>query len=170
MQAKSDLSAALAVHKPEDASTYCQALAKYQQVTEKSIKGIVAALAEIGIPQATISGSHKLEHEMNALDAIRRKKSGIDRVSLGTIDQILRSYKSDIIWLSLLAPSGLKGAIYPKNTEYPFGDLMLDEWTAPADPDAFTVNEVKRAHSLAWPLQPKAAQFVSALRRVKQKS
>lgn len=168
MQAKSDLSAALVVHKPADASTYCQALAKYQQVTEKSIKGIVTALAEIGIPQATISGSHKLEHELNVLDAIRRKKPGIDRVSLGTIDQILKSYKTDIIWLSQLAPSGPKGTVYPKNTEYPFGDKTLNEWIAPADLGAFTAGEVNRAHRLAWPLQPKAAQFESALRRVKQ--
>lgn len=165
LQARSDLLAAKAVAKKADASTYCQSLAKYQQVTEKSVKGMVAALIELGIPQVSISGSHTLRHEMNGLDALRRRRRDIDKASLASIDQMFRSYRADIIWLSNLAPSGPNGQIYPKNTEYPFNDASLEGWTAPAAPDAFAPSEVKRAHSLAWALQPKAARFVSSLSR-----
>jgi len=165
LQAKSDLAAARAVLKENDASTYCQALAKCQQVTEKSIKGMIAALNELGIPQATISGGHSLEHELNGLDAVRRKKPDLDDASVGTIDRMLRKHKRDILWLSALAPSGLKGTVYPKNTEYPFGDTTLDEWTAPADVTTFTLAEVKQAQTVAWPLHQIAVRFASSLRR-----
>jgi HEPN domain-containing protein len=53
MQAKSDLDAAKAVRKDSEFSTYCQALAKYQQVTEKSVKGMIAALSEAGFSQVS---------------------------------------------------------------------------------------------------------------------
>lgn len=168
LQARSDLVAAQAVHKEGDASTYCQALAKYQQVTEKSVKGMVAALVELGIPQVSISGSHTLKHEMNGLDVLRRRRRDIDTASLTTIDQLFRSYKIEIEWLCLLAPSGPRGLVYPRNTEYPFSDSSAEGWTAPAAPSSFSFSEFNRAHSLAWPLQPKAARFVSLLRRGRQ--
>jgi hypothetical protein len=165
LQARSDLAAARAAAKKTDASTYCQSLAKYQQVTEKSVKGMVAALVEIGIPQVSISGSHTLRHEMNGLDVLRRKKREIDKASLASIDQVFKSFRAEIEWLCVLAPSGPSGLVYPRNTEYPFNDGSSEGWTAPAALDSFTLNEVNRAHSLAWALQPKAARFVSLLHR-----
>lgn len=165
LQAKSDLSAAQAVFKESDASTYCQALAKYQQVTEKSVKGMVASLKELGVTQLSISGNHALEHEMNGLDAVRRKRADLDDASIGVIDRMLRSHKTGIIWLSVLAPSGPKGLVYPKNTEYPFNNASADGWTAPAASDVYTTEEVRRAHRPAWPLHQIAARFTSSLRR-----
>lgn len=165
LQAKSDLAAAQAVLKEGDVSTFCQALAKYQQVTEKSVKGMVAALNELGISQPSISGNHNLAHEMNGLDAVRRKRPDLDDTSIGMIDRLLRGHKTDVMWLSALAPSGPKGQVYPKNTEYPFNDASAGGWTAPAASDVYALAEVKRAHSLAWPLHQIAARFASSLRR-----
>lgn len=166
LQAKSDLAAAQAVLKESDASIYCQALAKCQQATEKSVKGMIAALNELGISQATISGTHTLEHEMNGLDAVRRKRPDLDSTSVGVVDRMLRGYKSDIIRLSLLAPRLPKsGLAYPRNTEYPFNNASAEGWTAPAAPGAFTFEEVRRAQRLAWPLHQVAVRFTSSIRR-----
>lgn len=166
MQAKSDLDAAKAVRKDSEFSTYCQALAKYQQVTEKSVKSMIAALNEAGFLQVSISGNHALEHEINGLDALRRKKPGIDNASLEAIDKILKSYRSKIALLSSLAPSGPKGSVYPRNTEYPFhADAALNNWTAPAAEGTYTLVEVTEAHKMVWPLHHLAAKFTSSLRR-----
>ncbi len=165
LQAKSDLAAAKAVLQDNEASTYCQALAKCQQVTEKSIKGMIAALNELGISDATVSGGHSLAHELNGLDAIRRKKPDLDDVSVGMIDRMLRKHKQDILWLCSLAPGGLRDKVYPRNTEYPFGDPSLNDWSAPADETTFSLAEVARARTVAWPLHQVADRFASSLRR-----
>lgn len=166
LQAKSDLAAAQAVLKEGNASTYCQALAKYQQATEKSVKGMIVALNELGVSQISISGNHTLGHEMNGLDAVRRKRPDLDITSVGAIDRMLRGYKADILALSALAPKLPKpGPAYPRNTEYPFNDASLGDWTAPAAPSTYTLEEVKKAQRLAWPLHQIAARFSSSLRR-----
>lgn len=166
LQARSDLAAAQVVFKEGDASTYCQALAKYQQATEKSVKGMVAALNELGVSQISISGNHNLEHEMNALDAVRRKKPNLDNSSVNVINRTLKGYKTDILALSVLAPKLPKpGLVYPRNTEYPFNDASPEGWTAPATPGTYTFEEVRKAHRLAWPLHQIAARFASSLRR-----
>jgi len=166
LQAKSDLAAAQVVFKEGNASAYCQALAKYQQATEKSVKGMVAALNELGVSQLPISGNHTLGHEMNGLDAVRRKRPDLDATSVGAIDRMLRGYKADILALSALAPKLPKpGLVYPRNTEYPFNDASPEGWTAPAAPGTYTSEEVRKAQRLAWPLHQIAARFASSLRR-----
>jgi len=97
LQAKSDLAAAQAVLKENDPSTYCQPLAKYQQSAEKSVKGMIAALNELGVFPLIISGNHTLEHEINGLDALRRKKSNLDSASLGVVDRVVKGCKADVI-------------------------------------------------------------------------
>lgn len=167
MQAKSDLVAAKDVQNENDASTYCQALAKYQQCTEKSIKGMIAALNELGVSQPSISGNHALQHEINGLDALRRSKSNLDSASVGVVDRVVKGYKADIIQLCSLAPSGPKYQVYYKNTEYPFNDASAEGWTASAVPGTYTWEEVKKAHQITWPLHQIAAKFASSLRRRK---
>lgn len=128
---------------------------------------MVAALNELGIPQVSISGSHTLEHELNGLDALRRKKPNLDGASTEAIDKILKSHRKSIVWLSSLAPSGPKGAVYPRNTEYPYHRDAANTWTAPAAFDSYTLAEVTEAHKMAWPLHQLAAKFASSLRRRK---
>lgn len=171
LQAKSDLTAAKNVLKENDASTYCQALAKYQQVVEKSVKGMVAALNELGISQPSISGKHTLEHEINGLDALRRKPD-LDKASINVVDKVIVGYKNDIISLCRLAPSGPKNnanskdKLYLKNTEYPFNEGLAEgEYIAPAALDTFTIEEVKQAYQVIWSLHHMAVRFTSSLRR-----
>lgn len=166
LQASSDLDAARRVLDEQKASTYCQSLANYQQAVEKSVKAMVAALNEAGVIQVAISGNHTLEHEINGLDAVRRKKHGVGSASLEIIERLFQNRKDDITFLCALAPKLPKqGVAYPRNTEYPFSDASEEGWTAPAAPNTFTLEEVRRAERLAWPLHHSASRFASSLRR-----
>ena len=109
----------------------------------------------------------EVEHNLGyGLDAVRRKRPDLDVTSIGAIDRMLRGYKADILALSALAPKLPKpGLAYPRNTEYPFNDASLGDWTAPAARSTYTLEEVKKAQRLAWPLHQIAARFSSSLRR-----
>ncbi len=173
-QAKSDWIAAQAMQVvPDDkdykkASSYCQAIAKYQQVTEKSIKGMIAALNKQGIVNIRISTTqHKVTHEMNALAASRRNgMRSADKNWVEKIDSGLKKRKEDIEWLSNLAPSGQKeDGTFVKNTEYPFNDSSPGGWTAPAALGIYSSADVTRAYNLAQKLLKQASSFISAMDR-----
>lgn len=138
LQAKSDLAAAQAVFREDDASTYCQAIAKFQQTAEKSIKGMIPAPPDL------------------------------DDASVETIDRLMKHQKEAVIRLCVLAPQGPKqGGVYGKNTEYPFNDdFSPNDWMAPAA-NSFTRSDVKKAREWAWPLHHSVAKFTSSLRRRK---
>ncbi len=167
LQAKSDFVAARAIFNNADASTYCQAIAKYQQVTEKSIKGIIAALNEQETTNIRISTTqHKVYREMEDLDRSRRDRlRSDDKRWVEQINSTLQGLKVDIEWLSNLAPSGQRNGTFVKNTEYPFNDLSLDGWTAPAASGIYASVDVTRAFNLAQKLLKQADKFISAMRR-----
>ena len=163
MQAKSDLDAAVAVMKDSDFSTYCQALAKYQQTTEKSVKGMIAALKELGFSRFTFSGGHTLDPEMKHLDVLRRRP---DLPSVQEINKIVVGHQSDILQLRRLAPR-MPGQdqLFIRNTEYPFNDVSAGNWTAPAAEGIYAVEEVRKAHRTAWRVHHSAAKFTASLDR-----
>lgn len=148
-QAKSDFAAAQSVFDNADEPAYCQAIAKYQQVTEKSIKGIIRILNEQGAANIHISTTqHKVYREMDELNGSRRDKLKSDDKKW--VDQINRTFsglKTDIEWLCDLAPSGQKDGAFVKNTEYPFNDSSPDGWTAPAASGIYTSLDVTRAYN-----------------------
>jgi len=168
-QAKSDFSAARAVQvAPDDkkTSTYCQAIAKYQQTAEKSVKGMIAALNEQGIPNIQISHSHDLKHEISSLNSVRRTGlKSYDRNLVDKINATFNNRKADVDWLSRLAPAGPKDGTYLKNTEYPFNDTSLGGWAAPADAEIFFVTDVTKAYNLAQKLYKQANSIITSLRR-----
>lgn len=163
LQAKSDLDVALALVKDDNFSTYCQALAKYQQTTEKSIKGMIAALKELGFSGFTFGGTHTLEPEIKHLDVLRRRP---DLPSVQEINRIAVGHRSDILRLCSLAPRMPgQGQIFARNTEYPFNDTSVGTWTAPAAEGAFSIEEVRKAHRTAWRVHHRAAKFTASLSR-----
>jgi HEPN domain-containing protein len=98
LQAKSDFAAAQAVFNDVDEPTYCQAIAKYQQVTEKSIKGMIAALNEQGTINIHISTTqHKVYREMNELNSSRRDRlRSDDKKWVEQIDGTLKRLEAEI--------------------------------------------------------------------------
>lgn len=164
-QAKSDLAAAQAVYREADSSTYCQAIAKYQQTVEKSVKGMIAALQELGLSGFQFGGGHSLDPEMKHLDTLRRKPD-LAASSAGIINQIVAGHGADITQLCALAPSMRSTAHgFPRNTEYPFNDSSVEGWTAPSVDGVYTREEVSKAHRTAWRVHHSVARLVSSLRR-----
>ena len=60
IQVDSDLLAAHRVWDRSDERTFCQAAAKYQQATEKSVKAVFAAMKETGIVLPSLGYEHDL--------------------------------------------------------------------------------------------------------------
>lgn len=164
-QILSDFAAAKGVRNDRDTTTYCQAIGKYQQVVEKSIKAMVAAIRDQGIQFSVITPAHYPVDEINALNGLRR---AIDPASVEQISQIFTD-KHRILVRDLcgLAPQYPRDNItFRRNTEYPYNEgLPVGDWTAPASANGFTLDEVKLYYSLAWVTHRKVGRFVDTVRR-----
>ena len=149
----------------------CQVMAKYQQVAEKSIKVMVAAVNELGTATfTTITSKHIPAAEIRALSGLKRL---IDNTSIDHLkNKVLTTEKiKQIDALCRLSPEYPEaGKPFLKNTEYPFNlsETALDDWTAPAVPDTFTEAELQTAYQLVWVLRLQVQRFVSGVGRGSQ--
>jgi hypothetical protein len=161
LQIHSDSIAAKRVLRHNDPSTFCQAVAKYQQVVEKSIKAMVAVVLELGIEFTTINSNHKPYKEMQALTNLARV------IDSGSVEFIRNTFtvtrQADIEELCDLAPNYPEpGKPFLRNTEYPYNDAQ-GRWTAPAANDSFGLKDVKRFYELAWVLHVRATKFAQSV-------
>ena len=79
-QERSDWEAARRVLDEKDESTYCQAISKYQQTVEKSVKMVLAALRDQGRSSVSTGRDHRVEGHMKAiLEAFRLRPPPKDR-------------------------------------------------------------------------------------------
>ena len=157
LQARSDLDAGHAVFTVSDHGTYCQAIANFQQVVEKSIKSMIAAQIENGIEVVNIGSDHYPEKQIDALLLIKR---AVSHELLSHIHSIFSGHRlGEFRALCLLAPR-----LPPRrNTEYPYPD-DAGGWTAPAAEGSFNAAEVYRFRSLADEIAPLVGRFVQAAR------
>lgn len=167
-QADSDLIAAARVYNKADHRTWCQAIAKHQQVVEKSIKAIAAAAQDAGMG-AGIKKKYYYRHPVDKIiSALRHPASRKDPNAIqAQIDKLLCQFNRDEIGdLSDLAPGGKpdSGVLHAKNTEYPY-ETASGVWTAPALVGAFTTQDVCRFATLSKRIYQGSHQIVSALRR-----
>ena len=157
-QADSDFSAANAVFVAGNQATYCQAIAKHQQVVEKTINFIDATLREYGLLEGRVRAEHYPERMINRL--VRLPQSENKEVA-DRLVRIFSRWLSDIYDLCDLAPKlPARGEPYRRNTEYPF-QLSDGEWTAPST--AFRQEEVTRFERVARQLRAEADQIAVAL-------
>lgn len=128
---------------------------KFQQVVEKSIKAMVAALIESGVNVVNIGSDHYPQKQIDALLLIKR---AVRQELLSHIHTIFSGHRlGEIRALCLLAPS-----LPPRRkTEYPYPD-SAGGWTAPAAVGSFQMDEVYRFRNLASELIPMVARFVQA--------
>lgn len=160
LQTDSDFAAARRVLVETDATTYCQAIAKYQQVTEKSINVMDAALHEQGVLFGRVRAEHLPIHMKNRLIRIPREKN---KDLAARLERIFRRWWPDVYDLCSLAPKlPLPGEDYKQNTEYPFQERGV--WTAPAAGTSFTLAQVQRFEKIARQLRSEARQIVAAAR------
>ena len=154
-QAESDFAAASALFAPGKQATYCQAIAKYQQMVEKTINFIDATLRERGLLAGRVRAEHYPERMINRL--VRLPQSGNKEVA-DRLVRIFSRWLPDIYDLCDLAPKlPAKGEPYQRNTEYPF-QLPDGEWTAPAV-SAFRQEDVHRFERVARQLRAEAEQI-----------
>ena len=158
LQARSDLAAGHAVFIEADPATYCQAVSKFQQVAEKTVKAMIAALGESGIDIVNVGFDHYPQKQIDALLLLKRAGGPL---LISHIRTIFSGHRlGEIRALCLLAPS-----LPPRrNTEYPYPD-GAGGWTAPAAAGSFRSEDVYRFRSLATELVPMVARFVQSAKR-----
>lgn len=158
-QVESDYAAAQAVHREDDPRTYCQTVAKYQQVIEKSINSIDATLREHGLLVGRVRAEHYPERMINRLVRLPQSehKNIADRLM-----RIFSRWRADIYDLCALAPKlPPRGELYQRNTEYPY-QRQDGTWTAPAASE-FTRAEVLRYARVARQMRAEAEQIAVAM-------
>ncbi len=159
VQVESDFAAAEKLFQRNDATTYCQAISKYQQTVEKSIKAMVAAVNDLG-SDLTVTASHLPIAEIDSLLQVRRV---IDNVSVDRLAKIFKDHRVAVENLCRLAPKWPEdGKSFARNTEYPF--VLNEEWTAPAVEKSFTLQETVNAQSTAKAFHKAAITFVEAVK------
>ncbi len=147
-QAESDLQAGKKLDIPDRPSTFCQALSKYQQAVEKSVKGLASVLHEGGVLSAGLSKKHAVASLFSAILKIPRSEDNrdymekLERVFAGSRQQYLKELDD----LAPIYPA--PGKLHAKNHEYPFQDASGD-WHSPCDDNAFTSGEMKRFRVIA---------------------
>jgi HEPN domain-containing protein len=164
-QARSDYRASSRLLDDQDHETYCQAIAKYQQVVEKSVKAIAAAIRDAGISPIYTGFTHEVEKIVSALVLLPRGKGPTDIKD--RIKALLNEgHRSEIRALCALAPKRPgPGELARRNTEYPF-QRSDGSWIAPHDEGAFDLSDVERFRALATRIIEGSARTVSALERL----
>lgn len=159
VQVKSDLEAGDKFYHENNPATYCQAIAKYQQTVEKSVKAMAAAVNDLG-SDLRITPSHLPTKEIDALLLLRR---AIDNSSVNRLTNTFTKYRKAVEGLCRLAPRWPEdGTSFTRNTEYPF--RVDGQWSAPAVQGTFTAQEAKDAQSTANVFHKAAIDFVDGVK------
>ena len=161
-QAESDFRAAQRVDIQADARTRCQAIAKYQQCVEKSVKGLLDKLYEARITKRHSDRNHKVARYVPVLTSIPSTNDTRD-----LFRQLARLFTAanvgQINFLDSLVPEyPAAGALAARNHEYPY-QLTAADWRAPSDEDAFTAGEIKRIRDCAGSLIVGLRKILDAL-------
>jgi len=168
-QANSDWRAADLVYDETDHRTYCQAISKYQQTVEKSIKAVAAALQGAGVK--SVRREYYYDHNLDDLiSALRRSPypRKAQHVQARICEVLSDYYYLEINALSSLAPrKPQRGALHARNTEYPY-ESAQGVWTAPALLGEFNKHEVLRFYRLAERIYERTREIVSAIDRYKK--
>jgi hypothetical protein len=164
-QAHSDLKAAERLFDTTDDNFFCQAIAKHQQVVEKSVKAIAASIRDAGIGSINTGFSHEVEKIVSGLVLLPKNKRALEIKD--KIKALLHEgHRSEIRALCSLAPKKPgPGELARRNTEYPF-QRPDKSWIAPHEVGAFQSSEVERFRELSNRIINGAARIVSAVERL----
>jgi len=161
-QAESDFRTAERVNNPTDARTRCQAIAKYQQCVEKSIKGVLDKLCAAGLTAQGSDRGHRVARYAAVLSGFPATPD--NRALLNQLRRLFTERVLDQINLldSLVPAYPAPGVPAARNPEYPFQDAA-GNWRAPSDVDAFAVGEIKRLRNCAGLLVRGLRKILDAL-------
>ena|SRR5688500_2225198 len=150
-QAESDYRAAQRVDNDANARTRCQAISKYQQCVEKSVKAVLDRLHAAGISNQRSDRGHAVARYAAGFRNIPRTRD-----TSGLLNQLARLFTDaiveQVVLLDSLVPEyPVRGALAARNHEYPFQHAAAD-WRAPSDENAFAAGEIRRIRSCAGSL------------------
>jgi HEPN domain-containing protein len=161
-QANSDMTAARRVRDDSDPSSYCQVIAKCQQVVEKSVKAIAEELSARGAITITIGFKHDIAP---LISAIRRKPKSRDKSVPDYVVKTLERNLDEINEIMDLAPRRRPDTtLLSRNTEYPYHNAQSN-LIAPADVNSFNLVEVERYLVLASRIYNQANTLITASER-----
>lgn len=165
-QVRSDYQAARRVLGRSDHSTYCQAVAKCQQVVEKSIKAVVAALRDRGTLRIHTGRRHQVEPLVSALIRLASGRGESRGIQKHISDLLAEHRRGGVFAVCALAPKWPRpGEPFPRNTEYPF-QQDEDTWRAPADEGVFGLEkDVQQFQRLADDFYCRLPRIISAIER-----
>ena len=165
-QATSDLACAERLRGNSGAEDYCHIIAKYQQTVEKSIKAIVAAVADAEITYIGIKYNHEVKDYIAALLHLPKPKENLEIQSRikGVLNEFQRGEIAALVSPAPKQPAAGKYAM--RNTEYPFQN-SAGAWIIPSDPAVFRKEDVTRFGSIAESIHDGARRLLSALARIK---
>lgn len=143
LQARADWRAAELLLTDPDEAHHCQAIAKWQQAIEKSMKGLISALHRSGRLDANFRLRHEVEPVLGSL--IRLPRAAKNRTVQSHLHALLdETTRMGVRAIEDLIPRHEAG----RNTEYPYPDGR-GGWTHPAAHGTFAVEEIRRFRSLA---------------------
>ena len=147
-QAESDFRTAQRVDNDADPQTRCQAISKYQQCVEKSMKCVLDKLCAIGLTSAHSDSRHHVARYTAVFTNLPRTRETRD-----VLNQLARLFTNSVIeqinLLDSLVPQYPQpGDLAARNHEYPFQESITN-WRAPSDADVFTAGEIKRIRRCA---------------------
>ncbi len=161
-QAESDFRTAHRVDNDQDSRTRCQAISKYQQCIEKSVKSVLDRLYAAGLVRNGSDRSHKVARYVSVLKRFPKTKNSRD-----LLDRLRRLFTDPVVeqigLLDSLVPEyPVPGALAKRNHEYPFQDAT-GGWHAPCDNDVFTAAEMRRIRHCAGMLVRDLRRVLDAL-------
>lgn len=161
-QAESDFRTAQRIDNNQDARTRCQAISKYQQCVEKSVKGVLDKLHAAGLIRSGSDRRHGVARYAAVLGGFPATKDNRDLLNrlrrLFTVRIVEQIALLDSLVPEYPAPDGLAR----RNHEYPFQDSKGD-WRAPFEEDAFTASEIKQIRHCAGMLVINLRRILDAL-------
>jgi len=161
-QAEADFRTAQRIDNDADARTRCQAISKYQQCVEKSVKGV---LDKLHMARLIHDGSDRRHHVARYAALFRNIPRTNNTRDL--LNQLGRLFGSAVVTQMNLLDSFVPeypaaGALARRNHEYPF-QVTAADWRAPSDDDAFSAGEIKRIRNCAGSLVVGLRRILDAL-------
>ena len=161
-QAQSDFRTAQRVDNAHDARSRCQAISKYQQCVEKSVKSVLDKLHSANLVRTRSDRAHRVARYaavLSAFPATRDSRDLLNQLRTLFSDRIVQQ----IDLLDSLVPEyPPPGTLARRNHEYPFQDAAGD-WHAPSEEHAFTPGEIKRIRHCAGLLVRRLGEIFEAL-------
>jgi hypothetical protein len=162
LQAESDYRTAQRIDIQADARTRGQAISKYQQCVEKSVKSVLDKLQDARVTNIRSDRRHHVARYASVFTNIPRTAQTND-----LLNQLARMFTDTVIrqidLLDSLVPQYPQpGALAARNHEYPFQHNARD-WRAPCEEDAFSAGEIKRIRNCAGSLIVGLRRILDAL-------